>query len=257
MTESHILTVERQPGLALLTMNRPPANALNADLILLLLERFRSLASEPVPPGIVLSGEGERFFSAGGDIKEVANVTVATATPRMRAFHALLCAMESYPAPFVCAVRGYAVGGAFEFLLHADYVVADSHCQVGFPEINNGLLPAAKGIRQAARQLGARAARALLYSGALIDSARALQIGAIDEVVETGDVAPRAIEVCREFVEKNGKLFTAIKRSINLTGQMDDPNLESMTLDDLGCYLDEGRSAAARTRFLQKSSKRV
>src|ERR1700744_6685643 len=148
MQNSDILLVEVHDDVVVLTMNRPPANALNMELISFLMERIRSYAAMESPPGIVLTGKGDRFFSAGGDIKEVS--TVAVATPRLRIFHRLLCEMESYPGPFVCAARGFAVGGAFEFLLHADYVIANFECKVGFPEINHGLLPAVKGMRQAA-----------------------------------------------------------------------------------------------------------
>jgi enoyl-CoA hydratase/carnithine racemase len=164
--------------------------------------------------------------------------------------------MERYPAPLVCAVRGYAVGGALEFLLHADYVVANAECQVGFPEINHGLLPAAKGIRQAVLKLGLREAQSLLYWGKLVGAQRALEIGAISEIVTTADVAARALEVCKHLRGKDQKLFVAIKRSLNLTSQMDDASLETVTIADLAAYLTENSSAEARARFLSKSSRR-
>ncbi len=251
MTSSDILLTQREADIVVLTMNRPPANALNADLISVLLDRIRSFARDEAPPGIVLTGRGDRFFSAGGDIKEVSTIEVAT--PRMRMFHALLCEMERYPSPLICAVRGYAVGGAFEFLLHADYVVANPECQVGFPEINHGLLPAVKGMRQAARKLGQRASRQLLYSGDLIAATKALEIGAVDEIVETDKVADRALSVCRQLREKDRKLFTAIKHSLNLTGQMSDDELDAMTIADLKVYLAEESSADARARFLARA----
>jgi enoyl-CoA hydratase len=252
MGRSDILIIERELDLVVMTMNRPPANALNIDLISNLLVNIRAFASEPSPPGIVLTGNGDRFFSAGGDIKEVAGIEVAT--PRLRDFHAWLCELERYPGPVVCAVRGYAVGGAFEFLLHADYVVANHECQVGFPEINHGLLPAVKGMRQAVQMLGRRAAQSLLYWGELIDASKAIEIGAIDEIAETGKVRDRAISVCRELRGKDKKLFAAIKRSLNLTGLMDDDALDAMTIDDLKEYLGEKASAEARARFLSKTS---
>ena len=251
---SDILMIERELDLVVMTMNRPPANALNTDLISSLLVNLRTFASEPSPPGIVLTGNGDRFFSAGGDIKEVAGIEVAT--PRLRDFHAWLCELERYPGPVVCAVRGYAVGGAFEFLLHADFVVANHECQVGFPEINHGLLPAVKGMRQAVQMLGRRAAQSLLYWGELIDASKAIEIGAIDEIVKTCKVRDRAISVCRELRGKDKKLFAAIKRSLNLTGLMDDDALDAMTIDDLKEYLDEKASAEARARFLSKTSSR-
>ncbi|MET3840682.1 enoyl-CoA hydratase/carnithine racemase [Bradyrhizobium sp. OAE829] len=253
MDRSDILIIERELDLVVMTMNRPPANALNNDLISSLLDNIRAFATEPSPPGIVLTGKGDRFFSAGGDIKEVASVEIAT--PRLRAFHAWLCELERYPGPVVCAVRGYAVGGAFEFLLHADYIVANQECQVGFPEINHGLLPAVKGMRQAVQMLGRRAAQSLLYWGELIDASKAIEIGAIDEIVETSKVRDRAISVCRQLRGKDKKLFAAIKRSLNLTGLMDDDALDAMTIDDLKEYLGEKASADARARFLAKNIK--
>jgi enoyl-CoA hydratase/carnithine racemase len=253
MASSDILLVEGGDDVVVITMNRPPANALNNELILMLLDRIRLFAAMEAPPGIVLTGSGSRFFSAGGDIKEVSTVEVAR--PRLKAFHSVLSEMEQYPGPFVCAVRGYAVGGAFEFLLHADYVVANHDCKVGFPEINHGLLPAVKGMRQAVMRLGHRAARELLYRGDLIGSAQAIEICAIDQVVETSEVSDRAISICRELRKKDKKLFAAIKRSLNLTGLMSDDALEAMTLDDLKEYLDGDSSAKARARFLTKEKR--
>lgn len=251
MVQDDALLIERDLDAVTLTMNRPPANALNNGLVERLLNAFRAFASEASPPGLVLTGQGIRFFSAGGDIKEVAGIEISR--PRMRSFHALLCEMERYPAPLVCGVRGYAVGGALEFLLHADYVVANGECKIGFPEINHGLLPAAKGMRKAIQRLGLREAQALLYWGELADAKKALEIGAINEIAETSDVAIRALEVCRKLRRKDQKLFAAIKRSLNLTGQMDDPSLEAMTIEDLGAYLTGDSSAGARARFLSKT----
>lgn len=255
MSEDEILITERDGDVVTMTMNRPPANAVNFDLIAALERNISALAAGESPPGIVLTGSGDRFFSAGGDIKEVAGIEVAA--PRIKVFHALLCAMERYPAPIVCAVRGYAVGGALEFLLFADYVVANPESRIGFPEINHGLLPATKGMRQAVQKLGIREARALLYWGDLVDAQKAMAIGAIDEIAATADVSRRALEVCRLLRGKDRKLFAAIKRSLNLTGQMDDESLAAMTVQDLGCYLTEGRSADARARFLSKSEKKA
>lgn len=255
MTKTDDLLIARDGDLTMLTMNRPLANAVNTVLIAGLRDTIRELSMEASPPGIVLTGQGDRFFSAGGDIKEVVGVEVAA--PRIRLFHSLLCEMERYPAPIVCAVRGYAVGGALEFLLHADYVVANHECKIGFPEINHGLLPVAKGMRQAVQRLGLRQAQALLYWGDLIGAEKALEIGAINEIVATGDVAGRAVEVCRHLRGKEQKLFAAIKRSLNETAQMDDDALEATTVEDLGAYLNVDSSADARARFLSKNTKKA
>ncbi|WP_441256330.1 enoyl-CoA hydratase/isomerase family protein [Bradyrhizobium sp. 482_C4_N1_1] len=252
MEHDDALIIERDGDIVTMTMNRPPANALNNALVSRLLDAIRALSAEASPPGIVLTGAGDRFFSAGGDIKEVAGIEISR--PRMRTFHALLCEMERYSAPLVCGVRGYAVGGALEFLLFADYAVANRECMIGFPEINHGLLPAAKGMRHAVRKLGLREAQVLLYRGELVGAQKALLIGAINEIAATTHVISRSVEICRNLRAKEQKLFAAIKRSLNLTGPMDDASLEAMTIDDLGAYLSEDSSADARARFLSKNS---
>jgi enoyl-CoA hydratase/carnithine racemase len=163
-----------------------------------------------------------------------------------------MCELERYPAPIVAAVRGYAVGGALEFLLFTDNVIAGDNAQFGFPEINHGLLPATKGMRQAATLLGQRAARSLLYSGRLVDAERAREIGIVDEIVAVEQVDVRAVALAREMRDKDQHLFAAIKRSVGCTFQLSDSELEQMTVDDMRAYLDRGETADARARFLNR-----
>src|SRR4051794_23364818 len=91
-------TAERDDVLVV-TMDRPPANALNRALIHGLTTLFTSLAVRSEAPPLVLTGHGERFFSAGGDIKELDGAAPQQLDLRMREFHALLVAMERYPRP--------------------------------------------------------------------------------------------------------------------------------------------------------------
>ncbi|WP_022721639.1 enoyl-CoA hydratase/isomerase family protein, partial [Rhodopseudomonas sp. B29] len=123
------------------------------------------------------------------------------------------------------------------------------------PEINHGLLPVTKGMRRAVEKLGVRAAQDLLYWGDLVGAERALAIGAVNEIVATGAVASSAQDACRALRQKDGKLFRAIKRSLNLTAQMSDQALEEMTVADLDAYVSAESSAAARARFLSKNNK--
>jgi enoyl-CoA hydratase/carnithine racemase len=247
-----LLTKRLGDDLVQLTMNRPPANALNHLLIERLVSVLQQFGQEAGPPGIILTGQGSRFFSAGGDIREVSGPELAV--PRMRSFHAALCVLEQYPAPLVCAVQGYAVGGALELVLHSDYVIAGTNAQFGFPEINHGLLPAAKGMRLAAQMLGRRAAQSLLYSGALVTAERALELGIADEVVAPEDVQSRAQAVAKELRSKDVALFAAMKRSTALTAGMTDGQLETMTVDDMALWIERDEAAEARARFLRRDN---
>ncbi len=168
-------------------------------------------------------------------------------------FHALLCEMERYPSPLICAVRGYAVGVPSSSCCMQITSWQIPNARSGFQKSTMSCFPPVKGMRQAAQKLGQRASRQLLYSGDLIAATKALEIGAVDEIVETDKVADRALSVCRQLREKDRKLFTAIKHSLNLTGQMSDDELDAMTIADLKVYLAEESSADARARFLARA----
>lgn len=253
MNTKELIFTQLDTNLVQLTISRPPANALSGVLISALSATLKHLAQQDSPPGVVLTGDGERFFSAGGDINEVADHELAIS--RMRDFQDLLCQIEEYPSPLVCAVKGYAVGAGFEIVLHSDYIVASPQSRFGFPEINHGLLPAAKGMRQAVAILGQRTARYLLCSGSLIFAKDAITAGAIDEIAEVDDVLTRAALKCRELREKDSRLFTAIKRTLQKASQMTDLALLDMTLSDLAGYLGDSKSADARSQFLTRNKK--
>lgn len=234
-------------------LNKPPANALDTKMLRDLKEALTSQSAARHPPAVVLTGAGDRFFSAGGDIREFQSEGSRCALERMKIFHSVLCELEHYPAPVVAAVRGFAVGGAFEFLLFCDYVVACPSARFGFPEINHGLLPAAKGMRQAAALLGRRAARALLYSGDLISADDALAIGAIDEIAGIDEVDSRATLVAKQMRSKDQTLFAAIKNSMARSFTLTDAELEELSTLDMQRYLDRSETAEARARFFQKN----
>jgi len=250
-----MLTIDRVSGsLVQLTIDRPPANALTFDLLQTLLETFIQLSQETDPPAVVLAGAGRRFFCAGGDIREI-TTNPGVAVPRMQTFHRLLVALESYERPVVCAVNGYAVGGGLELVLYADCVVASNSALFGFPEINHGLLPAAKGIRQTVNRLGRRVAERLLYGGDLVPAKKARAIGLIDEVVSIDALQACALGQATKLRDKDMHLFSAIKRTFNDAPFMTDHELEERTISDMKDYLDRGAATAARQQFLQRRAK--
>lgn len=250
-----MLSIDRvSPTLIRFTLDRPPANAMTRDMILAVANNFAALNEDVEPPAIILTGAGERFFCAGGDIREITE-NPKVAVPRMHGFCKMLIELERYKGPFLCAVNGYAVGGAMELLLHSDYVVASETAQFGFPEINNGLLPASKGIRKAAERLGRRMAERLLYSGDIIPAARALEIGLVDEVVSADEVQDLTLAQAEKMRSKDMYLFWAIKQTLNEARIMSDEGLERRTIEHMNVYLSRDESNAARKSFLQRKAK--
>lgn len=249
-----MLSIDRiSTTLTRFTMDRPPANAMTHEMILAFADNLAALNGEAEPPAVILTGAGERFFCAGGDIREITE-NPKVAIPRMQGFHKMLIELEHYKSPFLSAVNGYAVGGAMELLLHSDYVVASETAQFGFPEINNGLLPASKGIRKAAERLGRRMAERLLYSGDIISAARALEIGLVDVVVSAGEVQDLTLAQAEKMRSKDMYLFWAIKQTLNEAGFMGDEELEKHTIEHMKTYLSRDEANAARKSFLQRKA---
>lgn len=250
--ESCLRVEQPADGVIRLVIDRPPANALHTPLIRAIADQMTSRAGEAAPPAIILGAAGDRFFCAGGDIREYQDRGAPAALARMEIFDAMLVAIETYPGPVIAAVRGYAVGGGLELALFSDRVIASANATFGFPEINHGLLPAARGMRQAARLVGHRVARDLLYSGTLIPAAEAERIGLIDRVFPAEEVDAKALEAAVAWRSKDPVLFGAIKRTLRVADGLPDEALRSMTLDDMAAYLARAESDLARERFLNR-----
>jgi enoyl-CoA hydratase/carnithine racemase len=244
------LDLSEYGGVLVVTLNRPPANAMNRELIGDLATLFGEIAEKPDAPAVVLTGNGDRFFSAGGDIKELDGVRADEIGARMRAFHALLVAMDRYPRPIVTAVNGHCIGGGVEVALFSDIVLSVCTARFGFPEINHGLLPADKGLQRANRILGVRATRRIVLSGELFDAQHALEMGLVDEVVTDQEALARAaLAAAGAAGSKVGVLYAALKRSVNANDEAEDEVSLRRTLSAAESYFDDPAARALRLRW--------
>ncbi|AUN41818.1 enoyl-CoA hydratase/isomerase family protein [Tsukamurella tyrosinosolvens] len=240
------ISVTDHAGVMVVALDRPPANALNRQLIREFTALFTELASRSTVPAVVVIGAGDRFFTAGGDIKELDGVQHSEISGRMTDFQALLVGLDRYPAPVVAAINGHCVGGGLEIALFADSVLSVAGGRFGFPEINHGLLPADKGIQRAVRIVGTRATRGLLLSGELIDAEQAQQIGLVSTIVEPDALLDTAISAARSAGDKAPVLYAALKRSVNDPDDEQDERSLRRTLAAAAEYFDDPTARALR-----------
>ncbi|WP_051342772.1 enoyl-CoA hydratase/isomerase family protein [Pseudonocardia spinosispora] len=233
-------------GVVVLTLDRPPANALGNRLVHDLATTLDTLGRGRDAPALVLTGAGRRFFTAGGDITEAIGYDADAMAARMTSFHALLTALEHYPRPLVCAVNGWCVGGGIEMTLFADAVYAATDARFVFPEINHGMLPAVKGIGRARRVLGDRTARRLLLGGDPVDAHEAEALGIVDRVVEPEGLLDAAIAHARTAAAKPATVFAALKRALNDTDGWSDEQQLRTTVADARTVFDDEAARAAR-----------
>lgn len=241
-----------RPGICRLTLDRPPANALDTPLMRALAAKLGALAQEPRPPVVLLDAAGPRFFSAGGDIREFETIGPEAAAARIGDFHRMLCALEAYSAPIVAAVQGYAVGGGLELVLFADLVIAAPEARFGFPEINHGLLPAIKGMRRAGEIMGNRRAAQLLFGGELIAAETGFELGIVNRIVAKEALAETALAEAERLAEKPPAILAAMKRALYQCWGLSDPDIETQTRIEMHRLALDPEAAAARSRFLTR-----
>jgi len=179
-------------GIAVISLNAPPVNALCVQLRAALAEHFHRIDTEDQISAVVLRAEGA-LFSAGADIRELA---AAWQDPGPRDLCDLI---EGCSKPVVAALGGQALGGGAELLLAAHYRVADARARIGFAEVTLGVLPGAGGTQRLPRLVGPEAALKLMVSGQSVAAPDALRLGLLDGLVE-GDLATGAVTFARRLV---------------------------------------------------------
>jgi enoyl-CoA hydratase/carnithine racemase len=254
-----LLHVEHREHIVWLTLDHPPANALNNALLRELVSALTDIVADRSIRGVVVTGAGTRFFTPGGDVKEFSTISEEEGEARVRLGSQLKSLLGAVDCPLVCAINGVAVGSGMEMAALADFCVASSTARFGMPEINHGLLPMARGIQQLVKVLGYNNARKVLYDGIIYSVQEAFEMGLVDEIVEPERLEARATEWITAMAAKPPQIFTALKRMVNQSLTMSDSELEEMTAADLkGIFkTDEatarldtliGRQRAADTR---------
>ncbi len=161
-------------------LDNPPVNAVNGGIIDTLWNAFESLG--PDVHAVVLRGKGDRAFSAGADISGF--VGGAAEGDRPAGIQPVADLIEQAPVPVVAAIHGYCLGGGLEIALACDFRVAQRDAQLGFPEVNLGLLPGGGGTQRAPRLISPGRARWLVMSGERIPAETALEWGLVEFLVD-------------------------------------------------------------------------
>ena len=209
------LTLDVDGGIGTIRLDRPPMNALNAQVQDELLALCGEVRSRPDVRAVVVFG-GEKVFAAGADIKEMATMSYADMVERSTALQAAFTALAALPVPTVAAVTGYALGGGCELALACDFRVCAADAKLGQPEILLGIIPGAGGTQRLSRLVGSAKAKDLIFSGRFVGAEEALAMGLVDEVVETAaDVYAAARKRVDRFARGPAYALRAAKEAID------------------------------------------
>jgi len=190
-------------GVATLTLNRPDVhNAMNERMRGELVACFGGLVANDDVRVVVVTGAGERAFSAGADIREFVAPQVPVRfreTRRRLDFRQLL---DRCPQPIVAAIRGYAFGGGLELALACDIRIAGDDARLGLTEVDLAIIPGGGGTQRLPRLVGRGKALEMILTGARIDAREALRIGLVERVVPAAEVKAAGLELARTLAAK-------------------------------------------------------
>jgi enoyl-CoA hydratase len=172
------LLIENDGPVLVLTINRPQAfNALDAEVVASLREQVVEAEADPSVRVVIVTGSGEKAFSAGADLKELAGMHPDVAYATMHAGQSALRDIERAEVPVIAAVNGLALGGGFELALAATFPVLSARAALGLPESGLGLIPGYGGTQRLPRAIGERLAAHLMLTGTRLDADRAYALG--------------------------------------------------------------------------------
>jgi|HigsolmetaAR204D_1030405.scaffolds.fasta_scaffold00488_15 3-hydroxyacyl-CoA dehydrogenase len=189
MSSNPIVRIERDGELALIVVNNPPVNTIDAGVRAGLRDAVGQLAADASVRGVVLLCEGSTFFS-GADIGEFSG------PPKEEEYRALFNALEGLNVPVVAAMHGTVLGGGLEIALACHYRVANARARFGLPEVTLGIIPGAGGTQRLPRLIGAEQTLELILSARPVAAEKGRELGFIDTVV-TGDLRAEAIAYLR------------------------------------------------------------
>ncbi|WP_299617991.1 carnitinyl-CoA dehydratase [Pelagibius sp.] len=206
---SDVITTRREGGILQVTLDRPKANAIDLATSRRMGETFRDFRDDPELRVAILATAGDRFFSAGWDLKAAAAGDAVDGDYGVGGFGGLQ-ELRDLNKPVIAAVNGMAVGGGFELALSCDLILASEHTSFALPEIRAGTLADAATVKLPKR-MPYHVAMDLLFTGRWMDVAEAHRWGLVNEVLPTEKLMDRVWELARLLESGPPLVFAAIK----------------------------------------------
>lgn len=207
------LLFEQKENIGILKINRPKAlNALNAQ-VLTELESF----FQQVPKDIrclILTGNSEKSFVAGADIKEFENASPDQAREIAKKGQRVFNMIEALPTPVIAAVNGFALGGGLELALSCDFILCSQKARFGLPEVGLGIMPAFGGTQRLRDAVGVRRAREMTYSAKHYDALAAKEMGLANRVTEPESLMDACLEIANAIVKQAPVAIAKSKKAI-------------------------------------------
>ncbi|GAA4877365.1 enoyl-CoA hydratase [Ferrimonas pelagia] len=246
------LTIERREHTALITINNPPANTWTEQSLTELRVLIEQLNAEPEIYALVLTGQGDKFFSAGADLKLFAGGDKSVAATMARRFGQAFETLSAFRGVSITAINGWAMGGGLEVALACDIRIAEAQARMALPEATVGLLPCAGGTQNLTALVGEGWAKRMILCGERIDAPTAERIGLVEQIVPAGTALEQALALAAKVAKQSPVAVAACKTLIQSGRSM--PRQQAL-VQERECFLDLFDSEDQREgvqAFLQK-----
>jgi enoyl-CoA hydratase/carnithine racemase len=242
---------ERRGNVEILTINRPEArNAINGEVAQGLSDAFDQLAVDHDCWVVVLTGAGDKSFSAGMDLKAFAAGEGASIMGASGGFAGI--AQRDFPKPIIAAVNGTCLAGGCEIMLSCDLVVAAEHATFGIPEVKRGLVAGAGGLFRLPKRLPRAIAMELGLTGNPIDAQRALQIGLINRVVPADSLIDEALSLADEIAENAPLAVRWTKRMMKEAADLPDDEAWKLNAEAVTAVFSSADAMEGPVAFAEK-----
>jgi len=180
--------IDLSNDIAILKINRPEAlNAMNLDVIAELTRAIDIISADDGIKVLIITGAGERSFCAGADISYMVNIDAVTAEKYASSAQTMLNKLEKLEKPVIAAINGFALGGGCELSLVCDIRLASENAKIGQPEVTIGIPPGWGGTQRLLRIVGPAKAKEMIFTGKMISSKEAADIGLVNQVISLSD----------------------------------------------------------------------
>tara|TARA_B100000965_G_C19587166_1_gene756301 strand:+ start:1040 stop:1816 length:777 start_codon:yes stop_codon:yes gene_type:complete len=214
------IKVKKNGPILEVTIDRPKANAIDSKTSIILGDVFLNFRDDSDLRVAIITGEGEKFFSAGWDLKAVNDGEQADADYGVGGFGGLQ-ELPNMNKPIIAAVNGIACGGGLEIMISTDIIIAAEHSTFALPEINVGVIADAATIKLR-RRIPYHVAVEFLMTGRWMDAKEAKHWGLINEIVPKNDLLNRAREVANKIASGPNLIYSSIKEAMRKTENVDE-----------------------------------
>ncbi|MEO5699581.1 MAG: enoyl-CoA hydratase-related protein [Casimicrobiaceae bacterium] len=253
MTYQTLILETPEPGIALLTINRPKAlNALSPEVLRELMAALCAIESDPATRCLLVTGGGSKAFVAGADIAAMRGLSPLEGREFALEGHACMRMLELLPFPVIALVNGYALGGGCELALACDWIIAAENAVFGQPEVNLGIAPGFGGTQRLTRLVGKARALEIICTGRQLKADEALAMGLVNRVVPADALMEQGLEQARLVAAKAPVAIKMSKHLVQRGQDLDLANANALEADVFGLLCATEDRSEGMAAFLEK-----